>query len=159
MAESVHARLSRKAPYSYRGAGNVPPFADDKPIIVYDGVCLLCAGFVRFVVARDAGEQFRFMAAQSSLGQTLFRHYGLDPVAFETILLIVDGRAHGKLDAFTGIMRRIGGAWHVVRLFSALPRPFRDWHYDRIALNRYRLFGRADTCIVPDAGWRGRVLE
>lgn len=159
MAESVHERLSRKAPYSFRGAGDVPPFPDDKPIIFYDGVCVLCSGFVRFVLARDRSAQFRFVAAQSALGQAIYRHYGLDPVAFETNLLIVDGRAYGKLDAFTGMMGRIGGAWHAVRVVAVLPRPVRDWLYDRIALNRYRLFGRTDTCMVPDACWRSRVLE
>ena len=157
MAEPVHVRLSRKAPYSYRGAA-VPPFPDDRPIIVFDGVCVLCSGFVRFVVARDGREQFRFVAAQSALGQALFRHYGLDPLEFETNLLIADGRAYGKLDAFTGVMRRIGGLWHVVRAVAIFPRPLRDWLYDRIALNRYRLFGRTEACMTPDAAWRNRVL-
>lgn len=155
----VYARLESKPDYSYRNAPDAPEFPDEKPLIVFDGVCILCSGFVRFVIARDPGAMFRFASAQSPLGQALFRHYGLDTDDFETNLLIADGRAYGKLDAFTGVMVRLGGIWRVALLARLLPRLFRDWLYDRIARNRYRLFGRTDTCIVPDASWRERVLE
>ena len=160
---SVYARLTSRAAYSYRNAPDVPSFPDDKPLIVFDGVCVLCSGFVRFVVARDPHATFRFVSAQSPLGQALFRHYDLDTDDFETNLLIADGRAHGKLDAFTGVMDllgdRLGGIYRLALLAKLLPRPLRDWLYDRIARNRYLLFGRTDACIVPDASWRGRVLE
>ena len=137
----------------------MPAFPDDKPIIVFDGVCVLCSGFVRFVVARDPDAKFRFVSAQSPLGQALFRHYDLDTDDFETNLLIADGRAFGKLDALTGILQRLGGVWRIATITSLLPRTLRDRLYDRIARNRYRIFGRTDSCIVPDASWRSRVLE
>ena len=160
---AVYARLEGKPVYSYRNAPEVPPFPDEKPLIVFDGVCILCSGFVRFVVARDPHATFRFVSAQSPLGQALLRHYDLDTDDFETNLLIADGRAHGKLDAITGVMDLLGdglgGIWRVALLARLLPRPLRDWLYDRIARNRYALFGRTDTCIVPDASWRARVLE
>ena len=151
MTATVSARLANKAPYSYRAAPDVPAFPDDKPIIVFDGVCVLCSGFVRFVVARDPDAKFRFVSAQSPLGQALFRHYDLDTDDFETNLLIADGRAFGKLDALTGILQRLGGVWRIATIASLLPRTLRDRLYDRIARNRYRIFGRTDSCIVPDA--------
>ena len=80
------------------------------------------------------------------LGEALYRHYGLDDVDYETNLLIQDGRAYGRMEAFVHIVSQLGGAWPTVRLILGLPRPMRDWLYDRIAKNRYRLFGRYDAC-------------
>jgi predicted DCC family thiol-disulfide oxidoreductase YuxK len=146
--------------YSYRADRQVPKFDDSRPVIVFDGVCVLCNGFARFVAKRDTAQQFRFTHAQSALGQGLFRHYGLNPVAFETNLLIMDGRAYGKLEAFSQIARRLGLPWtligHAVR---AIPDLIGDPLYNLIARNRYRLFGRYDVCAVPDASWRERMID
>ena len=136
----------------------MPPFPDDMPVIVFDGVCALCSGFVRFVAARDRAGQFRFIAAQSALGQALFRHYGLDPMDYETNLLIADGRAVGRMEAFAGVMSRLGGACSAATVVLLLPQPARDWLYERIARNRYRLFGRYDACVKPDPSWSDRVI-
>jgi predicted DCC family thiol-disulfide oxidoreductase YuxK len=150
--------LSRQR-HSYRDDERVPHFDDARPLIVFDGVCVLCHGFARFVARHDQARQFRFATAQSELGQALFRHYGLNPIDFETNLLIADGDAYGRLGAFGQIMRRLGGlrAWvgHAVRL---VPPVVGDPAYDVIARNRYRLFGRHDTCALPDASWRDRVI-
>lgn len=122
----VRARLAAAALYSYRNDPAVPAFPDDKPLIVFDGVCVLCTSFARFVARRDTAHQFRFTAAQSPLGEALFRHYGLDPVNYETNLLIADGRVFGKMDAFAGIMRRLGGLWRWTGLLASLPAPLAD---------------------------------
>ncbi|MFM9939144.1 MAG: thiol-disulfide oxidoreductase DCC family protein [Hyphomicrobiaceae bacterium] len=156
--QAMH-KLSAAPPYSYRADAAVPAFADDRPLIVFDGVCVLCSGFARFVARHDRHRQFQFTAAQSRLGQALFRHYGLDPVNYETNLLVEDGRAFGKLDAFAAIMQRLGGAGRLAGVVRVLPRGLSDWAYDRIAQNRYRLFGRSATCVMPDATWRDRVIE
>ena len=95
----------------------------------------------------------------SPLGQALYRHFGLDPVNYETNLLLADGRDFAKLEAFTGIMRRLGLPWSLVRAADALPSLVSDRLYDAIARNRYRVFGRRDVCILPDASWRDRVIE
>jgi predicted DCC family thiol-disulfide oxidoreductase YuxK len=154
--------LSDRA-YSYRDDPDVPAFDDARPLIVFDGVCVLCHSFARFVAARDVtrdgAAEFRFTTAQSPLGQALFRHYGLDPTDFETNLLIADGRAHGKLDSFSQIMRRLGMPWPAVgQAARLLPAWLGDPAYDLIARNRYRLFGRHEVCAAPDASWAKRVL-
>ena len=144
---------------SYRDDESVPAFPDDKPLMLFDGLCVLCSGFARFIARRDAGGHIRFAACQSPLGTALMRHYGFDPADPETNLLIVDGRALGKLDAYGAIMRLLPAPWPLASLLCWLPQGVGDWLYDRIARNRYAVLRRRQVCIVPDAGWRARVLE
>ena len=158
VAAPLGRRLASFAPYSYAADPAVPPFPADRPLIVFDGVCVLCSGFARFVARHDRAGEFRFTAAQSPLGTALYRHYGLDSVNYETNLLIADGRAFGKLQAFAGIMARLPAPWRGARAVAVLPQRPGDWLYDRIARNRYRLFGRTEACVLPDASWRDRLI-
>ncbi len=155
---SIRERLAAQTRHGYRDDPAVPPFSDDKPIIVFDGECVLCSGFARFVARWDRLAIFRFIAAQSPLGQALYRHYGLDPVNYETNLLIADGRTFAKMEAFVGIMHRLGWPMRGAAIVGWLPYRLSDWLYDLIARNRYRLYGRRASCIVPDASWRDRLL-
>jgi predicted DCC family thiol-disulfide oxidoreductase YuxK len=79
--------------YSYRRDGAVPAFPDDRPIIVFDGFCALCSGWARFVLRHDRRALFRLLPAQSALGHALYVHYGLDPVDYETNILLAHGVA------------------------------------------------------------------
>lgn len=156
---SLSRRLAQAAPYSYRHDPSVPDFPDDEALIVFDGVCVLCTGSARFVIERDAALAFRFATTQSPLGQALFRHYGLDTEVFETNLVLSDGRAYGKLDSVAVVCARLGGIWRLLSALRFIPRPVADWLYDRIALNRYTLFGRTDHCMIPPPEWRSRFIE
>jgi predicted DCC family thiol-disulfide oxidoreductase YuxK len=158
-AASLSQRLSEAAPYSYRTEPAVPPFPDDKALIVFDGVCVLCTGWVRFVIERDEAQAFRFATTQSALGQALFRHYGLDTETFETNLVLVDGRAYGKLDSVVAVGACLGSGWRLLAVLRAIPRPVADWLYDRIAKNRYSLFGRTDACMIPPPEWHARFID
>jgi predicted DCC family thiol-disulfide oxidoreductase YuxK len=156
---SVSQRLAAARPYSYRDDPSVPKFPDDKALIVFDGVCVLCSAFARFVLKRDPHFRFRFTTAQSPLGQALFRHYGLDAETFETNLLIADGRAWGKLDTVAVAGNRLGGVWRACGVLRFIPSAIADWLYDRVALNRYALFGRTERCMMPPPQWRERFIE
>jgi predicted DCC family thiol-disulfide oxidoreductase YuxK len=156
---SLSRRLAEFPPYSYRADPQVPRFPDDKGLIVFDGVCVLCTGWAQFVLKRDTGFAFRLTTAQSPLGQALFRHYGLDTATFETNLVLIDGRASAKLDTVAAVCERLGGAWRAVSAVRLLPRPLADWAYDRIALNRYALFGRTDRCMIPPPEWHARFID
>ena len=158
-ADSLSRRLSEKPPYSYRNDPKVPTFPDDKGLIIFDGVCVLCTGSAQFVLEHDKEFAFRLTTAQSPLGQALLRHYGLDTETFETNLVLIGGRAYAKLDSVAVVCRCIGGIWRVASLLQSLPRPFADWIYDRIATNRYTLFGRTDRCMIPPPEWRARFIE
>jgi predicted DCC family thiol-disulfide oxidoreductase YuxK len=100
-----------------------------------------------------------FATAQSKLGQALFRHYGLDAQSFETNLVLVKGRAHGKLDSVIVAGTELGGVWRALTLLRVLPRAVADWLYDCVARNRYRLFGRTEHCMMPPPEWRDRFID
>ncbi len=144
--------------FSYRDDPAVPSFPDDRPVIVFDGVCALCSGFVRFVLRHDPEGRFRFVPAQSALGTALYRHYGLDPENWESNLLIADGRLYLRSEAAIEITSRFGGLWRIVTGLRVVPRAWRDRLYDLIATHRYRWFGQHDYCAVPDPALADRFL-
>jgi predicted DCC family thiol-disulfide oxidoreductase YuxK len=138
-----------------------PPLAATlrgRDLIVFDGECVLCSAFFHFMLRHDTYPHFAYATAQSSLGQGLYAALGLPLDDFETNLVIVNGRIHGHLDAFAAAMARLGGGWRLLSVLRFLPGFIKRPAYRLIARNRYRLFGRYDTCLVPDAALRGRFL-
>jgi predicted DCC family thiol-disulfide oxidoreductase YuxK len=146
------------APYAYRADPAVPRFADDKPVIIFDGKCVLCSGFARFVMRHDRGHRFRLLAAQTPLGAALYRHLGLDPVDYQTNILIENGRAYFRSEGSIRIVAALGFPWSLAALARRLPRPLRDRLYDVVARNRLRWFGTRDTCHLPDPSEADRFL-
>jgi len=127
-----------------------PKEAGDVPngLILFDGVCVLCSGLVQFVLRHDRDGWFRFTPIQSPYGRTLAQRLGISTEAPESNAVIVRGRAHFKSDSAFQVSQRLpSGAWS--RLFLLVPRPVRDFFYDRVAHNRYRLLGRTESCMVP----------
>ena len=130
----------------------------DDDVILYDGVCIFCSHWIRFVAARDTAQRFRFTAIQSDYGTRLARHFSIDPEDPDTNAVIHGGAAHFKSDAALTVLGQLPG-WRWTRVLFALPRALRDPFYSLVARNRYRIFGRSDVCLVPDAGMRARVIE
>ena len=133
--------------------------ANGRPVILFDGVCNLCSGSVQFAIARDPKANLRFAAIQSPHGQDFLRRRGLPADRFETFYLIDNGRV---LERSEGILRMVGylrWPWPLLKALRIVPRPLRDWLYDRIARNRYRLFGQRQTCLVPTPEIVGRFLR
>ncbi|MGA3157082.1 MAG: DCC1-like thiol-disulfide oxidoreductase family protein [Steroidobacteraceae bacterium] len=149
----------RHPAYSYREDPSVPAFPDDRPIIIFDGYCVLCSRFARFVLKHDRRAVFRLMAAQSPLGQALYRHLGLDPVQFETNVLLEQGRAWFKFDATSRICRHLRFPWSLVRVLGWLPGPLLDRVYDWVARNRLRWFGSRTVCLLTDQAYPERFLR
>ncbi len=149
----------KQQPASYRSDPAVPDFPDDRPVLFFDGVCVLCSGFAQFVIRNDPNRRIRLATAQSPLGQALYRHYGLDPVHFTTNLLIRDGRPFVKSEAFIEVMSVLGGWRGLARLLRLCPRRLRDVIYDPIARNRYRWFGERESCYLPQPADRERFLS
>ena len=127
-------------------------------VILFDGVCNLCNASVRFVIPRDPRGQLRFAALQSDPGRALQERLGLDPEALDGVVLVEADRVYQKSSAVLRAARRLSGAWPLLGLLLAVPRPLRDWAYDRFAERRYRWFGRSDACLVPTPEIRERFL-
>lgn len=120
-----------------------------KAVVMFDGECVLCSGFARFVLRFDRKARFRLASMQSATGQRILAHLGLPLSDWESNLLIDDGVPSFKSTAYIGIMTGLGAPWSWFDLTRVVPLPLRDWLYDRIARNRYRLFGRRASCMVP----------
>jgi predicted DCC family thiol-disulfide oxidoreductase YuxK len=130
----------------------------DDDVILYDGVCVFCSRWVRFVATRDSDGRFRFTAIQSGYGMRLAQAFGIDPQDPDTNALVHGGVACFKSDGALTVLSYLPW-WGWVRVLFAFPRPLRDAVYNLIARNRYRIFGRYETCFVPDAELRDRVME
>ena len=117
-------------------------------LVLFDGVCVLCSGWVHFLIERDKVKFFRFTPIQSAYGRKLAQRLGIDAETPETNAVILGGCAYFKADSAIQALIRVP-RWRWVRVFSILPRPVRNWFYDRIARNRYQLFGRTESCMVP----------
>jgi predicted DCC family thiol-disulfide oxidoreductase YuxK len=129
------------------------------PVVLFDGVCNLCNGSVRFVIERDPHKHFQFAPLQSETATTLIGG-AADPLAMpDSIVLVDDGRLYVRSTAALRIARRLRFPWPLLWVFMVVPRPLRDWVYDVIARHRYGWFGKRDTCMVPTKEIRDRFLE
>jgi predicted DCC family thiol-disulfide oxidoreductase YuxK len=130
----------------------------DDDIILYDGVCVFCSRWIRFIAARDRDRRFRFTAIQSDYGQRLAQAFGINPADPDTNAVIHGGIAHFKSDAALTVLSALPG-WQWVRLLRAVPEPLRDTFYNLVASNRYRIFGKYEVCFLGDEAFRNRVIE
>ena len=131
----------------------------DGPLVLYDGTCGLCNRSVQLILRHDRRGRFRFAALQSELGQALLARHGLPVDALDTVVLVEDGRAWTKSAAALRIARGMDRPWPLLRMLGIVPRPVRDFFYDRLANNRYRIFGRVDACMLPPPEVRARFLS
>ena len=130
----------------------------DDDVILYDGVCVFCSRWVRFVATRDVNHRFRFTAIQSPYGTRLAQAFGINPDDPDTNAVIHGGAAYFKSDAALTVLGALPD-WGWVRVLFAVPKPLRDVVYDLVARNRYRIFGKYEERFVPDADMRARVME
>lgn len=130
----------------------------DHPVVLFDGVCNLCEGFVQFLIRRDPDEVFRFAPLQSEIGRTLLADHGLDPDALESVVLIDGDRAYVKSSAVLRCFRYLGLPYRLLTPFRVLPRTLRDFAYDFVADRRYAWFGKRDSCLMPTPDIEARFL-
>jgi len=122
----------------------------EKKIILFDGVCNLCNGAVKFVIKRDKRDLFRYAALQSETGQQLTKERKIDTATVDSIILIEPGVAYFiKSDAALEIAKDLSGAWPLIAIFKWVPGSIRDSIYDWVAKNRYTWFGKQESCMIP----------
>lgn len=136
----------------------MPAFPDDRPLIVFDGLCVLCSANAQFVLRHDHQGRFRLTVAQGTIGEALYRHYGLVKGDYETLLVLAQGRLLTHSDAAIAVYEQLGWPWRLATLARFVPRLLRDPLYLLIARNRYRLFGRREACWMPSNADRARIL-
>lgn len=128
-------------------------------ILVFDGVCVLCSRWVKFVLRRDRRRQYKFAAMQTQSGRRLLMEHGIDPSDPMSFLLLEQGEGYTDSDAIIRVLRSFGGRWSLfARSLRLVPRFIRDALYRWTARHRYRLFGRRDICLVPSEDVSDRFL-
>lgn len=128
------------------------------PVLLFDGVCNLCNGFVQFVILRDPHATFRFAALQSEAGQQLLQKAKLSATSLNTVVLYEQNQFYTHSDVALRIATHLGGWWRIFTIFKIIPKSVRDHIYNWIARNRYRWFGKQASCMVPTPALKARFL-
>jgi predicted DCC family thiol-disulfide oxidoreductase YuxK len=127
-------------------------------VVLFDGVCNLCNGAVRFIIARDPGARYRFAALDSASAQAALQRAGVSGTLRDSIVLLDEKGVSTRSTAALRIARRLAPPWPLLYGFILVPRVLRDAVYDFVARNRYRWFGRQEVCMVPTPGLEDRFL-
>lgn len=131
----------------------------DKKIILFDGVCNLCDKSVQFIIKNDKNDIFRFVAIQSNLGQEIINHIKIDATKIDSIILYEPNIAYYyKAEAALRIAKELGGIISIVSVFLVLPKSFLNLFYDYIAKNRYKWYGKKESCLIPTKELKSKFL-
>jgi len=128
-------------------------------IILFDGMCNLCNGAVRFVSKRDKKKIFHFASLQSNSGQALLEKYGLSTDDLDTFVYINNGKHFTRSKAGLMVLNELGGIWKLFSFLKFLPAKFLDFIYNKIAKNRYRIFGKKAQCMMMEIDLEERILK
>jgi predicted DCC family thiol-disulfide oxidoreductase YuxK len=127
-------------------------------IILFDGVCNLCNSTVQFIIKHDRNGKFYFASLQSEFGQEQVKKYKIDPRLTDSVIYIYNDCAYIKSSAALRIARQLDRGWPLLFVFMFLPPFIRNFVYDFIAKNRYKWFGKKDSCMIPSPELKGRFL-
>jgi predicted DCC family thiol-disulfide oxidoreductase YuxK len=127
-------------------------------VVLYDGVCNLCNRWVHFLIPRDRQARLKLAAVQSEAGKAILAWAGLPVENVDTMVFVERGRAYTKSDAFLRIVGHFPWPWPLLKLGLLVPAGLRNWLYDRVALNRYALFGKSESCMMPSPDLARRFL-
>ncbi|WP_435063287.1 thiol-disulfide oxidoreductase DCC family protein [Halobaculum sp. EA56] len=133
--------------------------ADRRPVVLFDGVCNLCHGAIRFLVRHDEHGAFRFAPLDSPVGRALLEEHGLPTEDHDSFVLVDADGVHRKSTAALRVARLLDSPWNLAWAFRVVPRRLRDAAYDLVAEYRYYVFGKKDACEVPEPEIRERFLE
>ena len=133
---------------------------ENKIIILFDGVCNLCNGFVQFVIKYDKKDTFRFASLQSKTGKEILIHLDLYSKKMDSVCYFESGIAYYlKSDAAIEIMKKLGGIFYLTIVLKIFPKIIRDFVYDFIAKNRYNWFGKKDNCMIPTLELKSKFID
>lgn len=128
------------------------------PIILFDAECILCSANAQFVLTQDHKKRFRLASMQGEVGSAIYRRFGIDPANPDTMIVVHGDSMQRDSDAVLSIYAGLGWPWKAFSIFRLVPRFIRDPLYRMIARNRYRIFGKRDSCWLPAPEFRDRLL-
>jgi predicted DCC family thiol-disulfide oxidoreductase YuxK len=133
-------------------------------IVLYDGVCGLCNRVTQFLLKHDRKDMFRYASLQSDFAGKILRRHGADPTELDTVCVVLnyetpDEKVLVRSDAVLYLSRKLGGIWAILAWARLIPRPIRDWVYNLVAANRYQVFGKYETCMLPEPRHRSKFLD
>jgi len=131
---------------------------EQNPIILFDGYCNLCNSWIDFIIKRDKSKIFKFAAISSESGKEILKNYTVETEGIDSIILIENEKCYTKSSATLEITKRLSGIWPALYVLMILPKYFRDFIYDFIAKNRYRIFGRKESCRLPSPAEKERFI-
>jgi predicted DCC family thiol-disulfide oxidoreductase YuxK len=131
----------------------------DGPVLLFDGECNLCNGFVQFVLNHEKSAHVRFASLQSSVGRELAAAHGVDSSAVDTLVFVEDGQAHVRSDGALRLASHLRAPWSAASGLRVVPRPVRDSVYQFVANHRHQWFGKPTECFVPTPATRARFLD
>lgn len=131
----------------------------DKSIIIYDGVCHLCNGFVHFILKRDPAKRFQFGYLQSAAAQERLRAFVQPADVLDSVVLLENDRMYSRSTAALRIARHLQGGWSLFYVFILVPAFIRDAVYEFIGRRRYRWFGKGEACLLPGPEYRDRFID
>ena len=146
-------------PYSYRQDSTVPQFDDTQPLIIFDGLCVLCSSGVQWMLARDPRGGTKFAAIQEDIPRALYRHYSLDAETFDTFMVLENGVPYTRWAATLAAARTLPAPWSWLGTMGrVVPGFIGNRLYDWVQRNRIGWFGRSTACLMPDSAQRTRFL-
>ena len=137
----------------------IPDAEADRAVVLFDGDCNLCNGWVRFVIKRDRGALIAFAPFESGIGRSMLEKHGLQNLARDSVVFIAQDDVYVRSDAVLQVATRLDGWWATTGLLRVLPKWWRDRCYDLVARHRYRLFGRRESCALPTKDELSRFVD
>lgn len=128
-------------------------------VILFDGECKLCNASINFIIDKDPDGYFKFCHVQSKQGKEILAYFNFPTDFYETVLYVKAHIFYDKSDAFFEIVKTLKFPWRAISIFYVLPKFLRDWLYDRVALNRYRFFGKYNICLLPNSELNKRFIN
>ncbi|MFY8325374.1 thiol-disulfide oxidoreductase DCC family protein [Pseudoalteromonas sp. ZZD1] len=137
---------------------NVPQLIKHKNIILFDGQCKLCNAWSNFIIKHDKNLHFKLCSVQSDKGQAILNYFNYPTDNVKSMLYIEQDKYFSQSDAVLEVISQLGWPWRAIKIIRLIPKRLRDWMYDRIAINRYRLFGKYDYCRIPESRYEQHYL-
>ena len=128
-------------------------------VILFDGVCNLCNGFVQFIIQHDKKEKFSFAPLQSAFAKKTLASKNLNADDLQSVIFLAEDKIFTKSDAALEIAKHLGGLWSLLAVLKILPKGLRNSVYDFVGKNRYKWFGKSATCMIPSTKLKNRFLE